>query len=323
MATLAPEQRFSVRCRRVKPIAFLVVLVLVCLFTGSCGQVVQPTLRSEAVGPIDSIATEAAAPEPVALSPEELAELAAVTSGAAAAAESAEQARLLQGRAATDPRAQGTIVAHATAPQVIAYERPDTNAPVVSTFVNPTERGGPLVFTGTDRTADGWLEVLLPIRPNGSTGWIRVDDVDLSVNPYRIEIDASAYELVIYRYGREELSTTIAIGNGDTPTPIGEFFLIELLRPTNPNGVYGPFAYGLSGYSETLDSFNGGEGIIGIHGTNQPELLGQDVSHGCIRVANPTISEMTQFLPLGTPVAIFRTAVDSDADEADSENQSL
>jgi lipoprotein-anchoring transpeptidase ErfK/SrfK len=104
------------------------------------------------------------------------------------------------------------------------------------------------------------------------------------------------------------MSTIVAIGNGDTPTPIGEFYLIELLRPSNPDGAYGPFAYGLSGYSETLESFNGGDGVIGIHGTNRADQLGQDVSHGCIRVANPTITEMTQFLPLGTPVIIFRNA---------------
>ncbi len=199
-------------------------------------------------------------------------------------------------------------MAHAVTPSVAAYRSPTTEAPIIETFESPTDRGGPLVFAGVGRPINGWLKVLLPVRPNGTTGWIQVADVDLSTNPYRIEVDASAYTLTIFRYGREELSTTVAIGNGATPTPLGDFFLVELLRPTDPGGVYGPFAYGLSGYSETLDSFNGGEGIIGIHGTNRPELLGQDVSHGCIRVANPTIAEMTRFLPLGTPVSIFRSS---------------
>lgn len=221
-------------------------------------------------------------------------------------ADASARGRLLQGASAVTPEAQGTIVAHAVAPVVIAYGEPDSGSEIIAEFENPTDRGGPLVFAGRGRPTDGWLEVLLPIRPNGTTGWIRVADVELSINPYRIEVDASRYSLTIYRYGREQMRTTVAIGNGDTPTPIGEFFLIELLRPSNPNGAYGPYAYGLSGYSETLDTFNGGNGVIGIHGTNQPDKLGQDVSHGCIRVANPTIAEMTEFLPLGTPVKITR-----------------
>lgn len=202
----------------------------------------------------------------------------------------------------------GTIVAHVTAETIAAYREPNVGSEEIDLFVNPTEYGGPLVFQAVDQPKDGWIEVLLPVRPNGTTGWVEMDEVDLTINPYRIEIDASAYELTIYRDDEVSLSTTVAIGNGDTPTPLGRFYLIELLRPTNQNGPYGSFAYGLSGYSETLDSFNGGNGVIGIHGTNQPELLGQDVSHGCIRVANPTIEEMVEFLPLGTPVHIFRSA---------------
>lgn len=214
---------------------------------------------------------------------------------------------LRRGAAAVDSVSAGTIVAHALTDSVVARDEPNEDAEVIEQFEHPTERGGPLVFQAIGRSEDGWLQVLLPVRPNGTTGWIPLSSVELTINPYRIEVDASAYELTVFRYGSEQMRTTIAIGNGATPTPIGDFYLIELLRPTNPGGVYGPFAYGLSGYSDTLQSFNGGEGVIGIHGTNQPNLLGQDVSHGCIRVANPTIAEMTEFLPLGTPVSIFRT----------------
>ena len=100
------------------------------------------------------------------------------------------------------------------------------------------------------------------------------------------------------------MSTTIAVGTGDTPTPFGEFYLAELLQPPNPNGSYGPYAFGLSGFSEVLDSFNGGDGVVGIHGTNDPSALGTTVSHGCIRVANDVISDMATTVPLGTPVLI-------------------
>ncbi len=200
----------------------------------------------------------------------------------------------------------GTLVAHAEVQTVVARDQPVVWADEIASFDNPTKRGGPLVFQAVSEPRLGWLEVLLPMRPNGTTGWIPVDGLELTVNPYRIDVDIEAHTLTVHRFDEETLRTDVAIGTGSTPTPLGEFYLVELLRPSDPGGIYGPFAYGLSGYSETLDSFNGGEGIIGIHGTDRPDLIGTDVSHGCIRVANPTIEEMVRFLPLGTPVRIHR-----------------
>lgn len=200
--------------------------------------------------------------------------------------------------------ASGTIVAHATAPTVTARQWPSANADVTAGFANPTDRGGPLVFQAIGEPVDGWIEVLLPIRPNGTTGWVDLEDVTLSRNPYRIEVDLGSYELTVRRNGEVELLAPVAIGQGGTPTPIGDFYLIELLQPRQQNGPYGPYAYGLSGYSDVLDNFNGGAGVIGIHGTNRPDLLGGPASHGCIRIHNDTIALMAEFLPLGTPVSI-------------------
>ena len=72
----------------------------------------------------------------------------------------------------------------------------------------------------------------------------------------------------------------------------------------NPNGIYGPYAYQLSGFSDVLLRFNGGTGVIGIHGTNEPWLLGKDVSHGCIHMSNAGITRLAHLLPLGVPVEI-------------------
>lgn len=221
--------------------------------------------------------------------------------------------------ASGQPERTGTLVAHAITPTIVAYSRPFNDSrlsdpatyaqePVeLHRFNHPTDRGGPLVFQVVDSPSlvgSDWIEVLLPIRPNGTTGWIKSDSVDLTVNPYRIEIDVDDFTLRILRDGDVTLETPVAIGAGETPTPLGEFYLVELLRPSNQNGVYGPYAYGLSGYSDTLQSFNGGEGVIGIHGTNQPSAIGSQVSHGCIRVENSVIRDMATFLPLGTPVRI-------------------
>lgn len=199
------------------------------------------------------------------------------------------------------------IVAEATVDKVTARFTPDADGEAIVELDNPTAMGGPLVFQLIGTSVDPsqqWVEVKLPIRPNGSTGWIRLSDVSLSRNPYRIEIDAAAYQLRVYREKALWLSTAVAIGTGETPTPRGNFYITELLQPPNPDGLYGPFAFGLSGFSESLQSFRGGEAVIGIHGTDEPEALGTDVSHGCVRVANEVIIEMAAVIPLGTPVEI-------------------
>lgn len=199
------------------------------------------------------------------------------------------------------------IVAHVEGPSITTYSEPDTASAVVAELSNPTEIGGPLAFQALSpdaASAADWLEVYLPIRPNGTTGWIRRQDVTLSSNPYRIEIDVAAHQLRVYKANEPWLETPVAIGTGNTPTPIGRFYVIELLQPPDPDGAYGPYAFGLSGFSETLTEFAGGGGVIGIHGTNDPSSLGTDVSHGCVRMANEVISRLAGVLPLGTPVLI-------------------
>ncbi len=205
-----------------------------------------------------------------------------------------------------DTSGSGTLVGHAIVPLVRARVAPDPEADEVAGLAHPTERGVPLVFQVLSPPSDGWVEVLLPVRPNGTTGWVRADELELTRNRYRLDLDVVARRLTVLQDDEVLVETSVAIGTGATPTPIGDFFLTELLRPPDPAGAYGPFAYGLSGFSETLDSFNGGPGIIGIHGTNRPDLLGTDVSHGCVRVHNDVIAEMATYLPLGTPVSIHR-----------------
>jgi lipoprotein-anchoring transpeptidase ErfK/SrfK len=168
---------------------------------------------------------------------------------------------------------------------------------------NPNENGAPLVFLVEEDLGE-WLEVLLPIRPNGSTGFVKASDVTVSDNPYRIDIELASHRLTVTKGAEVVVDEPIGVGTASTPTPGGKYYLKELLQPPDPNGPYGPYAYGLSGFSNVLEEFNGGDGVIGIHGTNEPEAIGTDVSHGCIRVANEAITEMAGMLPLGTPVHI-------------------
>ena len=96
----------------------------------------------------------------------------------------------------------------------------------------------------------------------------------------------------------------VAVGTSSTPTPHGMFYVVELLKPHNPNGTYGPYSFGISAHSEVLKTFAGGDGRVGLHGTNQSDLIGSDVSHGCTGCATLPIRRLAKILPLGTPVYV-------------------
>ncbi|MGH3379535.1 MAG: L,D-transpeptidase [Actinoallomurus sp.] len=189
--------------------------------------------------------------------------------------------------------------AHAT---VNIYKNPGDSSPNIQLH-SPNPDGAPRVFLVTDRKP-GWLHVLLPVQPNGSSGWIATSQVRTAKTSYWVQVLTSAHRLRVYRGKKVLISTPAAIGSSDTPTPGGAYYLTELLQPPNPNGDYGPYAYGLSGQSQSLTQFNGHDPVIGIHGTNEPKLLGTSVSHGCIRISNTVITRLAKTLPLGTPVQI-------------------
>ena len=97
-----------------------------------------------------------------------------------------------------------------------------------------------------------------------------------------------------------------AVGRSVLPTPTGRYYIVELLKQPNPNGVYGPYAFGTSAFSKVLYHFGGGPGQIGIHGTDEHGSIGHSVSHGCIRLRNRDIVRLAHLLPLGTPITILQ-----------------
>jgi lipoprotein-anchoring transpeptidase ErfK/SrfK len=163
----------------------------------------------------------------------------------------------------------------------------------------------PLVFLVKSVQAD-WYEVYLPIRPNGATGWVRGSVVTARGTTYSIQVDTAAHVLTLIDGAAPIEQFPIAVGRSDRPTPGGVYFIRELLIQPDATGLYGPYAYGLSGYSPVLEHFAGGDAAIGLHGTNDPARLGQDVSSGCIRMSNDAITRLVTVygLPLGTPVYI-------------------
>jgi hypothetical protein len=146
-----------------------------------------------------------------------------------------------------------------------------------------------------------WYELSLPGRPNGQRGWVRGDLVDLTPAVNRIVVHVADRRLEVRRIVGNKLllSGVVAVGKPGAETPLGtDFYVQARYFPTDP--FYGPFVLVTSAYSK-LSEWPGG-GLAGIHGTDQPGLLGQAVSHGCIRVSNDVARALERLAPLGTPI---------------------
>jgi lipoprotein-anchoring transpeptidase ErfK/SrfK len=150
----------------------------------------------------------------------------------------------------------------------------------------------------------GWWHVALPTRPNGNTGWVQRGDVQASTITTLIEVDRAAHRLTLLRNGVVAARYPVGVGTSTTPTPAGLFYVTDNLSTGSPGGAYGPYALGLSGHSDVLLQFGSGDGVLGIHGTNEPGSIGHDATHGCIRLRNPDIVALRAKVPLGAPVQV-------------------
>jgi lipoprotein-anchoring transpeptidase ErfK/SrfK len=196
------------------------------------------------------------------------------------------------------------LVATVKVPEIEAFATAAEGAEVVATLSDRTDFGLTRTFLVAEQQGD-WLRVLLPVRPNGSTGWVRAADVDTATTTYSVKVELAAHKVTLYDAGRPVLETGAVVGASDTPTPPGTYYVTDPVDLRDePNGAYGAFALGLSGFSEVLYEFAGGPGQLALHGTNQPDQVGQDISNGCVRVPNDIIVQIADRVPLGTPVEI-------------------
>jgi len=189
--------------------------------------------------------------------------------------------------------------AHARA-SVLA--RPEPGARRLARLRFLTEDGLPEVYLALRRT-DGWVQVRIPGRPNGRTGWVREGALGpLRVVRTQLEVDRRRLRATLRRSGRVIWTARVGVGAPGTPTPAGRFYVRERLVVRGHGGVYGPLAFGTSAYS-VLSDWPGG-GVIGIHGTNQPGRIPGRPSHGCVRLRNADILRLGRLMPIGTPVRI-------------------
>jgi hypothetical protein len=158
----------------------------------------------------------------------------------------------------------------------------------------------------TRRSADGhrWYELSLPGRPNGQRGWVRDELLDLRTVANRIVVRVGERRIFVRRIADDHLlaSGVVAVGKPGAETPLGRDFYVQgRFVPRDP--FFGRFVLETSAYSK-LSDWPGG-GLAGIHGTNQPELLGQAVSHGCVRVSDAIARALDRLAPLGTPIDLL------------------
>jgi lipoprotein-anchoring transpeptidase ErfK/SrfK len=168
-----------------------------------------------------------------------------------------------------------------------------------------------LLVTGAATSPDGrsrWVRVLLPRRPNGTQAWIPRAAVELSTTTLRLRVRLEAHRVEVWRAGRLAASYPAAVGTGSTPTPVGLFAIQDPVASNAEQRSYlGPYILTLTAHSAVLRAFMGGDGLVAIHGTNAPGLLGGNVSHGCIRVSNGAVMALHRLVKPGTPVEVVRT----------------
>jgi len=148
-----------------------------------------------------------------------------------------------------------------------------------------------------------WVKIRIPGRPNGRLGWVPRGVLNaFQVTHTEVVVDRADRTLTVYRQGKVVYRFPVGVGKPSTPTPRGHFWITEagnfLADP-----FYGPYAFATSDYS-TLSEWPHG-GVVGIHGTDEPQLIPGDPSHGCIRMLNKDILKLVKLVHVGTPLRVI------------------
>jgi lipoprotein-anchoring transpeptidase ErfK/SrfK len=191
---------------------------------------------------------------------------------------------------------------------VAVRRAPDRSARVIATLTQFREHFRPRMVLALEarRDRDGdptWYRIEVPGRPNGRTGWIPAGAADVKAVDRWLVVYRGARKFEFYVDGRLKRTGPVAVGARGMETPIGLFYVQARFVPSE-YPILGAFAFETSGYSK-LSDWPGG-GVVGVHGTNTPWLIGQAVSHGCVRLRNSDVLALRRYVRLGTPVKIVR-----------------
>jgi hypothetical protein len=185
--------------------------------------------------------------------------------------------------------------------------RPRRDAKRITRLHYDTEDGFAEVYVVLARYTDAkgrqWLKVRLPMRPNGRTGWVPRGALgSLRTVTTFLRVNKRTLRATLFRGGKRVWQAPVGVGKRGTETPGGRFYIRERLKVPSRGSLYGPLAFGTSAYSKLTDWPGGG--VVGIHGTNEPQLIPGRPSHGCVRLRNRDIVRLGKLMPIGTPVRI-------------------
>ena len=162
----------------------------------------------------------------------------------------------------------------------------------------------PVIGQATGRRGLRWLDVLIPGRPNGHSGWIQRRTAVEAYTRWRLVVSLASRTVTVLYGGRVTRTFAAVVGKLSTPTPTGRFFVEETvaLSPYTPGA---PYALALSARSNVLQQFDGGPGQVALHGTNGlAGIPGTAASHGCVRLATADIAWLAARVGPGVPVTI-------------------
>jgi lipoprotein-anchoring transpeptidase ErfK/SrfK len=188
-----------------------------------------------------------------------------------------------------------------------AYAKPALTARVLMTLPTLTGDGTQNIVLVLSRVVldsnQSWYHIRLAILPNGATGWVPQRTLGRLYTVHtHLYVDLVTTTATLERDGVVVFRTIIGVGRAKWPTPRGQFFIRDKLTGFD-TPFYGPIAFGTSARSAVLTDWPGG-GYIGVHGTDEPQLLPGHVSHGCIRMPNASILKLARLMPVGTPLTI-------------------
>lgn len=200
------------------------------------------------------------------------------------------------------------IFASASVRTVTAYDEVG-GSPIATDLplTNPTYFGNQLAFRVTEgERGDEWVRVLLPTRPNNTFGWVNTDGFNWETNNFRVEVNVTDTNVVVYEGEEVVAESRAVVGRPERPTPIVTTYIDEKISNANSSfgSAYGTWIVSLAAFSDTLEWFDGGVPKIALHGTNAPELVGQRLSSGCVRLPNEIIDLIAETVPVGTQVDI-------------------
>lgn len=188
------------------------------------------------------------------------------------------------------------------------YATPSTASHVITRLRFYTEDGFPSIYlllrSQSDNLGREWVDLRIPGRPNGRTGWVLRSALgSFHMTHGLVVVDRRHLRMYFYYNGRRIWSAPVGIGKRSTPTPPGHFWINERFA-LPASSLYYPYAFGTTDYS-TLTDWPGG-GVVGIHGpygASWSQIPGR-ISHGCIRLHVPDVFWLARHLKLGMPLLV-------------------